>query len=873
MNQFYPASARIPRVGHPLLLNRVVKTDCLIVGDCKSAFYRIRLKDPVWVHAGGKDYLCHRMAFGLSMGPEGLRNTLGVLWEHWRTRLAVGGFASLFVDDFFISGTPGQVDTNLKRLLHLLGVCGFEVPQNKFQDNTPTINLLGVQLTRDEGSVSVKCDQRTQAIHDSIEKLSNRISKREVFALAGLLGYDAIAGHAEKRLVADVIRSLTGRYNTKRSWNDVIELCSQDHMIFQDLLAWTKDCMNQTCEHVTRPSQNKILLRLETDASKFGLGFVLKHRGSDADGWSVVAEAAGKWKPAQMNHHVNRQEGYSLLVGIRTTVFFLEFLENARCGDSSALDIRVEVMTDSTTAISWAQRGAIDCQIDYKSVELRQILMLAEALHMEIAELRKRVSSVTLRHVEGKENEEADRLSRLLYRSIGGKPLGGLLRKETKEVDRVSLVKQTPIEPLVETLARDSASLDQLLYRLTCLVGHTRLGGRINEEQPDPWETRTLRYLARVSQRGWKPKAAYVEEDGIYYNEHTQIDGSLVRRLVIPEHVENVSRLIARHYHSANAHRGARFDMAALFSTPFFLERASSVISRMVAACLICARKNASSRKSAISAVQTVERDVSLPPFSRVSIDFLHIRTTTVLSVLCRDTGVVFLTRVSRPSAAGAMEGLRRVNHIYCVSPRHVHSDNAQALSKQFRSIATSEWPGVEFTTTAPYASHQNPVERAHREVWSILRARRFAKAVLEDVENVTNEDLEEIAWIINRRPLGVYRDGAMITPAGLAWGASHSGTGSKLAEVRRYFYENIFLLLRRRHLPSRRSRRATVSIGEIVLFQAGPEKGKHEFVHDVGRIIAIEGNSAIVKNSKNVFRVASNFIVPLILEEDRASE
>ncbi len=71
LNRFYPASAKIPRISHSLTLLRLVKSEYLVIGDCKSAFYRIRLAKPVWIHAGGKDFLCYRMAFGLSMGPEG----------------------------------------------------------------------------------------------------------------------------------------------------------------------------------------------------------------------------------------------------------------------------------------------------------------------------------------------------------------------------------------------------------------------------------------------------------------------------------------------------------------------------------------------------------------------------------------------------------------------------------------------------------------------------------------------------------------------------------------------------------------------------------------------------------------------------------
>ena len=75
-----------------------------MVGDCKSAFYRIRSARPVWVNAGGRDFLCHRMVNGLSMGPVGLGSSLGETWNHCFSQVAQGpAFAGLFVDDFFLT--------------------------------------------------------------------------------------------------------------------------------------------------------------------------------------------------------------------------------------------------------------------------------------------------------------------------------------------------------------------------------------------------------------------------------------------------------------------------------------------------------------------------------------------------------------------------------------------------------------------------------------------------------------------------------------------------------------------------------------------------------------------------------------------------
>ncbi len=387
--------------------------------------------------------------------------------------------------------------------------------------------------------------------------------------------------------------------------------------------------------------------------------------------------------------------------------------------------------------------------------------------------------------------------------------------------------------PLIETLAKDCLSLDQLLYRLECFLSHTRLGGRTPQAsavEVGPWEERVTSYLGRVCQRSTKfRRDGYLDRHGVYYHEHSRPSGQVVSRVVIPANMENVSMLIMRHFHRKNHHRGRRFDVANMFETPFFLERVNSMASRVIANCLLCAKKNATRRQVAVTPVQTIPRDINLPPFSRISIDFLHLKSLTFLSALCLDTGVLFLSLVDRPSASGAIQAITRISRLYCVQIQRVLSDNAQALSKQFRRLAQEEWPGIKFYHTAPYAIHQNPVERSHREVWSVLRARKFTKAVQQDIENVTNEDLEEISWIVNRRPLGVKTDGAVITPALLAWGASHGRTNERLKEVRKYFYEEIFLLFRRRHLPSRGLRRASVSIGEIVLFQHGQKESKAE--------------------------------------------
>jgi hypothetical protein len=261
--------------------------------------------------------------------------------------------------------------------------------------------------------------------------------------------------------------------------------------------------------------------------------------------------------------------------------------------------------------------------------------------------------------------------------------------------------------------------------------------------------------------------------------------------------------------------------------------------------------------------VQVVQREITLPPFSRVSVDFVHHRGITILSAVCTDTGVLFLTIVEAATAKGAIAGLRRLSQLYCVHIKRVHSDNAQAFSKTFQAEANREWAGIEFSNRAPHVSQQNPVERSHREMWSLLRARKFTRALDDDNQDLSNETLEEVCGILNRRPLGLFPDGTVITPAVLAWGANHTSGAARLQEVRKYFYENIFAIYRRRHLPKRQVRRSVIFVGQKVLYQYGPSD-KMDYAHGLGTVVGIHGAVVHVRAQGKTLQVGTGEVIPL---------
>ena len=251
-----------------------------------------------------------------------------------------------------------------------------------------------------------------------------------------------------------------------------------------------------------------------------------------------------------------------------------------------------------------------------------------------------------------------------------------------------------------------------------------------------------------------------------------------------------------------------------------------------------------------------VPRDVTLSPFSRIAIDFAHMRSTTILSAMCVDTQVVFLSVVDSASAESVVNAIERLSNIYCVRAKKIYSDNAQAFAKKFVVLIRKLFGWVEFSTTAPYESSQDPVDRCPREVWSLIRARKAARFIGDEINN---EVLESVDSIINQRPLGVYEDQkTVVPPARLAWSCNHV-CGQRLTEFRECFYANLFSWFRRRHLPNR-FHPIALGVGSFVLYPiSASEETKDTFSHAFGRIVGIDGNVFSIESGGKLYKVGSS--------------
>jgi hypothetical protein len=855
----------MPRVPDVLALARAFSANQVSVLDAKAAFCRIRLLNPVCAHSATQSFSISRLPFGTAVGPEALRASLGFLHDVWKERLSVStGFSSLFVDDFSLHLNDRE-NVDLPRLVHLLGRCGFGLSKVKFQQDPSITVLLGLKTVRDQGDCTVHCPQV-----DYSEEA--QLTKKQIFALAGTMGYDPAMTHPERRLLADIWRMVAGQKS--QQWNEVLRWSAEEKRIIEELKIWTNELLTcSPCHHTTKPSQI-CHLKLQTDASQYGYSFCVEHRGSPDDKWLPFQSTAGLWKKAHMAYHVNRKESLALLKGLRHVALFVESIFEAALPRTEPF-ITVEIATDSTTALAWAKGGTVDPRTSTKSVEFRVLCDLAAALHMEVQILRKKCQVVKLYHVAGQENSEADRLSRLGYRLVDGKPIASLLRKQNQTKDETSEVASDTVcrteesrPPSIELLARDSRDLDQLLYRLRCLYQSIEHATREDDVLTAVAED-DFKLLAHSCQKAFRTTRGneYVrdESSGLWCFEVQLFTGEKKRQLVIPKDCEYVARLIAKHFHRKSGHRGRRHDMATVACSAFYVESPLRPVIQTIRNCLICSKKNAPVRPSQATAPWVMPRNLQLPAFARCSFDFTHCGDKVIFTAVCNDTMAVFFALVPDATGHSAFKAVQKMCRIYCVSARRIQTDNARALTGPFKTKVQREFSGCEVTTSVPYGSSQNPAERQHRELWAILRARKFGKFLRQ--ENIDSEALEEAASILNQRPLGVTPNNEVITPALLAFGCApiNEEAKTRLSLLREFFYENYFLALRRRHLPNRHVRRFSTAVGQWVLCQERGKTEKDDFKHYVGRVVRISNSTIEVEvHGEKTKRLQSNQIIPV---------
>jgi hypothetical protein len=879
-NRHYPSTTtEQPHIPYSLALLRIQPGGTIIVGDCSSAFYRVRLARPLWLHCGEEgDYLCYRMAFGLSMGPEGLQQSLGVLWRLFG--LTSAGVGSLYVDDFWMR-LPDEKKEDYHRCLYLLLRCGFDVPNKKFQvlsKENRELKVFGrvIEYVEEAGnfSTSTRCCDYRQEVLDLASR--ENFSRSDVFSIAGALAYDPLKTHVDAKICGDLLRSVSGRMSPE--WHTKLAPSGMEAALLSSLLAWSRDLVRERrdCSHILECwKKDHFDFVINTDASHTGGGAVIRCRGQA----NPLYTDAWVWNSGHMSYHCNRLEAMALFRTLRVTNHFIEFLISAQFGGQKPA-ISVTVLTDSTTALAWALKGH-----NSHGYESRSIDRLCDGLRDEILHMRKRCI-VNLGHTSGTVNVEADNLSRILDREVDGRKLGDLLRlrakrKRTPSAAAIEAVRRTIGSRmcLAESVTGESYDIFQAIETfgtLRLLISAWRNRGTrfqsvdtssssppSDRADPDYDDFGTNRDLFCKSAQGSavsipSSNPFYKSNSGVVEHHRTKFDGSVEISAYIPKSCPLIQRCVVRTFHRISNHRGSRYTASCI--KYFFLEGRQAAIRSTLQSCLRCAVKNARVQWSLSTC--TFPRELNLPTFARICIDHLHLDRVVVLSIMCIDTGVISLIYGKAVTVEHSIEALQVLINRYGVTLNRIHCDQASCFtSPRFVSALAKVGQNPEISFTVPNAPYTNPVERLHAEVRSIIRTSKFKQRCMIEEQNV-QETLDVISNIINQRPIGVCEDGSeILTPAFMAWGSRWST--KKLPDLRKYFYEHCFDTLRRSHLTSKQ-RRGSVVIGARALVY-DPSASKITPPFSLCKIIDIVGNYIVVKtNDGKTRKVGSAQLAPL---------
>jgi transposase InsO family protein len=359
--------------------------------DLSKAFYRIGTTKLWAIKTGVERAESRRLLFGLNVGPAALEAVLAELKglvQMEATRLGVDMVE--LMDDYLLVGKREAVAQFTVLFDALLDACGFEVPESKREWwSTSETKWLGAYWTWD--GKELKC--RREVPEPTVEDWA-RITKRQAFQIAGQFpDITRTPGECQARVHMDLVRRLAGK---TEAWDTPLgpkvgkEI--SDH-IRVALAGWRDSNARAVLPWCS--GLNHIVLRVDASQEAWGMELV---DGKDNQmieaGSRLFSHTATFW-------HCNRKESFALFQGIARLFSLWEG------GMFPSLKL-AEVETDSRTA---ASSPSVDKKMS-KALEGIVMNRLKELICELVAHLRKKGIRLDIRHIEGKSNVVADRLSR-----------------------------------------------------------------------------------------------------------------------------------------------------------------------------------------------------------------------------------------------------------------------------------------------------------------------------------------------------------------------------------------------------------------------------------------------------------------------------
>jgi len=342
----------------------------------------------------------------------------------------LNSFAGWYIDDLILASTDAQIlhadfnliETLLKRVGHspqlqktyliahpsvaadISSLFGPDLPVQNYA------KVFGAQLSFSKNGLIVSCDNSEKlAALESISQFDidkTILSKRDYFKLGGILGYDLSRQHPEERLLADCLRSISGR--VKLGWSSPINLRSVLDERQQQAIHFIRDWAISIipnlslCSHPSPFDLSTSLMAIDvfTDASHTGGAFIITCGGFP------IWEEAFRWTKTKVRWHSNRLECYTLWAAIRCVADILQCFHH--CANQPEKRLSVTFHSDNRSAVGWASTGTLIGGKQQRRSMQRMLDSIAEELR-----LIRRFANVSVTHIPGATNAEADRLSRL----------------------------------------------------------------------------------------------------------------------------------------------------------------------------------------------------------------------------------------------------------------------------------------------------------------------------------------------------------------------------------------------------------------------------------------------------------------------------
>ena len=367
----------VPKVRYEdlsLLPDTVKRHDLYASIDLKDGFNQIPIKPEFRKYFGFKwnsvFYQWNVLNFGCSISPYLFTKILRPVVQYLRES---GVRCLLYVDDFLICGSKTLVKENVQFSVDTLEDLGFKVNFQKSNlDPANSIEYLGLLIENDiEGVPILKVPKsKIQKIRKDINRLlkSEYISARVLAKVCGQCNFVCRATLPGRLMLRNVYRLL----KSKNTWESRLIL---DEGSIKDL-SWWRDSLEKWNGRTILPTN--IDGQLTTDASHIGWGAHYRE-----------LETQGYWDERMSLQHSNVRELTAVLLAIRA---FKHAIQNKN----------IQVLSDNITTVAY---------INHMGGPIKQLTNIAkdiwkEAIHSNI--------TITARYLAGKENIQADRLSRQL---------------------------------------------------------------------------------------------------------------------------------------------------------------------------------------------------------------------------------------------------------------------------------------------------------------------------------------------------------------------------------------------------------------------------------------------------------------------------